>query len=81
REFTITNLGEWELNVSALTVPDGFQATGGTGTIPPNGSFTFELALTAAEGGQFGGEVNITSDDPGQGVFSFPVRGTVLAPP
>jgi len=81
RFITIFNPGSYLLNVSSVSVPAGYQVTGGSGVIIPLGSLTFELTLSAASGGNFSGDVSITSDAPGQTVFTFPVTGVVLDPP
>ena len=81
RYFTIANPGGWPLTVNAIGVPAGYQLTGGTGVIPSLGSLTFQVTLAATAGGTFGGDISITSDAPGQAVFSFPVTGIVFDPP
>ena len=81
RHFTVSNPGGWPLTVNLIGVPAGYQLTGGIGVIPALGSLTFEVTLAAAGGGTFGGEISISSDAPGQAVFTFPITGTVFAPP
>ncbi|MCF7732018.1 MAG: hypothetical protein K9N23_10030, partial [Akkermansiaceae bacterium] len=81
KSFTIANPGGWPLTVSSVDVPAGYRLTGGTGVIPALASLTFELILPSLSGGVFSGGIVISSDAPGQAVFSFPITGAVLAPP
>jgi sugar lactone lactonase YvrE len=64
-----------------VSLPAGYQLASGTGVIGPLASLTFGITLAATEAGSFGGAVTITSDAPGQTVFTFPVTGLVLDPP
>ncbi|MCX6875774.1 MAG: choice-of-anchor D domain-containing protein [Verrucomicrobia bacterium] len=81
RQFTIANVGDFNLTVSAMGVPGGFTRSGGLGVIAPGGSLTFGVTLTASAAGTFAGNLGITSDDPAQGSFTFPLTGVVLDPP
>ena len=79
--FTITNVGEWDLEVASLNSPAGFTVTGGTGIIAPGASLTFEVTLIATSGGSFEGDLKILSNDPELSRFTFPISGLVLNPP
>lgn len=87
RSFTISNPGNWPLNVSAVTVPaGGYQLTGGVAIIPALGSATFQVTLSAITAGTHSGNVDISCNAPdalvlGQTIFSFPITGLVLDPP
>jgi len=81
RQFTIANEGGYKLNVGVITVPAGYQRTGGTGEIAPGASLTFEVELLATVGGTFSGDIVINSDDLAQTPFTFPITGVVLDPP
>ncbi len=81
RQFTISNPGTWPLDVSTVSLPAGFQLTGGTGIIPPSGSVTFQITVPASLAGNYGGNVTISNDAPEKTVFTFPIAGVVLDPP
>jgi sugar lactone lactonase YvrE len=84
RQFTISNPNGMPFTVTAINVPPGYQLTGGTGVnlIPPGGTLVFEVTLLAnTTGGTKSGNVVINSDAPGQGTFTFPITGVVLARP
>ena len=77
--FTIKSTGAAPLVITEVTVPDGFSTDLQLPlTIQPHEMSTFNLTLTAATTGVFGGNVTLTAtslDD-----FSFGVTGTVLDP-
>lgn len=81
KQFNISNTGGWPLTVSAITVPGGYTRTGGIGAVAPGATLACTIQLTAATAGTFAGNVTLTSDDPTQGTFVFPVTGIVLDPP
>ncbi len=81
REFTIYNPGSWPLTVSGITLPSGFQRSGGIGVIPALASATLQITIPAAIAGNFSGNVVITNDAPEKTVFSFPIAAVVLDPP
>jgi sugar lactone lactonase YvrE len=82
RSMTITNLGGWDLSISTISAPPRFSVGGGAGAvIPPGGSVGFDLTFETANSGTFAGDVVISSDDPLQPTFSFPVTGESWDPP
>lgn len=84
RQFTISNPNGMPFTVTAINVPTGYQLTGGTGVnlVPAGNTLLFEVTLLAnTTGGTKSGNVVINSDAPGQGTFTFPITGIVLAPP
>ncbi|MCU0748934.1 MAG: choice-of-anchor D domain-containing protein [Akkermansiaceae bacterium] len=81
RQFTISNPGTWPLTVSTVDLPPGFILTGGVGVINPLASATFQITLTAANAGNYAGNVVVSSDAPEETIFSFPIAGVVLDPP
>ncbi len=80
RDFTIANSGGADLIISSLTVPAGFTLLNPPAYVSAGGSVTFQVRLNTAVAGFFSGNVVITSNDPGQGTFAFPVRGGVGSP-
>ncbi|MCF7732297.1 MAG: DUF1573 domain-containing protein [Akkermansiaceae bacterium] len=80
-QFTITNVGGWDLAVNTIKPPAGYQVTDVIEPIAPGASRYFEVTLAATVGGTFGGNLEIVSNDPEQVSFIFPVTGTVLDPP
>ena len=82
RQITISNVGGWELDLSAINVPEGYKVSpsGSLSPVAAGGSFTFDLELEATVGGIFAGEVEIVSDDPSTPSFIFLVTGEVIAP-
>lgn len=81
RQFTVSNPGTWPLTISSVAVPAGFQQTGGVVVIPPLGTVSFQITVTAAVAGKYSGNIILTNDAPEKTVFSFPVAGVVLDPP
>ncbi|MCF7676529.1 MAG: hypothetical protein K9M97_14360, partial [Akkermansiaceae bacterium] len=81
RSFTVFNPGGWPLTVSAVVVPAGYQLAGGIGVFPSPNTPPFEVTQAATGGGTFSGDIAITSDAPGQPLFTFPVTGQVFDPP
>ena len=81
----VTNTGRASLVISALSASPPFSARLTTPqqpprTINPGGAYPIVITLTGSEAGIFTGQVTVTSDDPDEGIFQFPVTGSVLTP-
>ncbi len=81
RQIIISNPGSFALQVASVSVPAGYQLTGGPWVINPLDSLTLNLILSASSAGNFSGDLTITSDAALQPTFTFPVTGVVLDPP
>ncbi|MES2474666.1 MAG: choice-of-anchor Q domain-containing protein [Verrucomicrobiota bacterium] len=79
--IVVSNPGSYALHLSGVTLPVGYQLSGGPWTIAPLDSITLNVTLSATSAGNFPGNVAILSDAPGQSTFSFPISGVVLDPP
>ena len=77
RQFTISNVGQWDLELSSVTVPGGFSVSYAAGPVAPAGAINFEVTLEAAAGGVLAGDIVIASDDPTQLNFTFPISAVV----
>lgn len=79
--FTVQNTGSGTLNISDVTVPNGYTITESlSSTIAAAGSDTFTVSLNNDTAGIFAGNIEITSDDSDEAVYSFAVTGEVTAP-
>lgn len=83
--FMVRNDGEQALALGALSVPEGFTATGPASSVVQPGRTThFTVTLDTSTEGEFGGESSLASSDGlrspdglDEGDFTFPVAGTV----
>ncbi|MEO1051719.1 MAG: BspA family leucine-rich repeat surface protein [Bacteroidota bacterium] len=82
RTFTIENSGSTNLTVSGISTLDGafFSITTTPLNILPGGSANFVIQLSGGVIGTFSETVTITSNDSNEGIFSFPVTGTIITP-
>ena len=84
-ELTMTNLGEWDLDVTNFTVisagHSGVIPSGGIDTIPEGETLTFEATVQATFGGQFTRTMLIESTDPETPVFEVNFTWIVVDPP
>lgn len=81
-EFTITNIGDTDLNISDITFSGSDFLLG---SIPPavisvNGTETIQVILTGATAGVFSETVSILNDDSDEAIFNFNVYGEILGP-
>lgn len=77
RDFTVSNTGDSDLTVSSITAPAEFTVLNAPATISASSSATFQLRYDAASPGIHTGLVTITSDDPNESPFTFPIRAAV----
>lgn len=81
-EFTITNIGSADLNISDITFSGTeFQL----GSIPPalipvDGTETIQVMLTGSNSGIFFETISIISDDTDEAIFDFNVYGEIIGP-
>ncbi|MEP2668465.1 MAG: BspA family leucine-rich repeat surface protein [Cyclobacteriaceae bacterium] len=81
-EFTITNIGSADLNISDITFSGTeFQL----GSIPPalipvDGTETIQVMLTGSNSGIFFETISIISDDTDEAIFDFDVYGEIIGP-
>ena len=78
RSFTLSNLGVNVLTISSITAASGYTVLGAPASVTAGNTATFQIRLDAATAGIFSGSVVITSNDPDEASFDFPVRGTVI---
>ncbi|QTA88232.1 choice-of-anchor D domain-containing protein [Desulfonema magnum] len=80
--FTIRNTGMAELNIGAISLPEGFTLKG---VLPANiatgGTDSFEVQLDASAIGEFSGILWFDNDDSDEAPYSFTISGTVHPEP
>ncbi|MCP5533968.1 MAG: hypothetical protein H7A48_12420 [Akkermansiaceae bacterium] len=81
RQITLSNPGNFTLNVSSIDLPAGYQMAAGPWQIAPLDTLALDVSLSAVSAGEYAGDVTIHSDAPDQTTFTFPVTGLVLDPP
>jgi uncharacterized delta-60 repeat protein len=79
KSFRIENLGTAPLTITSITVPMGYQVFNNPGSVAAGTAHTLSIVLKANSLGTFSGPVTLTTNDPTQGVFTFPVTGQVVA--
>ncbi|MBL9146645.1 MAG: choice-of-anchor D domain-containing protein [Verrucomicrobiaceae bacterium] len=79
KSYLINNLGNGPLTISNVTVPTGYQIVSNPSSVAAGASATLTIKLKADTLGTFSGPVTITTNDPVQSLFTFPVTGTVVA--
>ena len=73
--FTISNSGDADLNIGAITTSAPFSAgSAGSSLVPPGGSTTFDVTYSPSMGVNSAGTVTISSDD-SHGDFTVNVSG------
>lgn len=79
KSFEIRNAGAAPLEVSSISVPEGFTVDPSSFTVAGGDKQTFTVSLVPQEGvfGDFSGNVVITHS---LGTYSFPVKGTTIDP-
>ena len=79
KSFEIRNAGAAPLEVSSITVPEGFTVDPSSFTVSGGDKQTFTVSIVPEEGvyGEFSGNVVITHS---LGTYSFPVKGTTIDP-
>lgn len=84
RTFHVRNVGNLPLTLSEpINLPTGFTLVSSfTSTLLAAGAATtFEVQMTAAAAGSFGGEVSFGNDDANENPFNFTIQGMVATPP
>ena len=82
RTFTVRNLGDGDLKLGQLNLPDGFVIFEGLNSvIPAGGSDNFTVTLDASAAGAHAGEISFSTNDADENPFNFAVAGTVVAAP
>ncbi len=78
--FSITNVGDADLQVSAFRMPRGFALVKPMPTkiIPPTKRSSFEVYLKTNKIGQFSGNVTFSTNVAGASTFYIPVAGAVV---
>jgi hypothetical protein len=80
--FTVTNAGGLPLTLTSITVPPNYALNPNfPSTIGVAGSGSFSVQLNSSAIGVFSGDITISNNDPVNGVFAFPVTGTVTSLP
>lgn len=80
RTFTVSNSGDKDLAISAVTVPNGYTITTALpSTIAVAANAPLVIRLNTATPGTKYGPVSIVSDDPDASKFEFFITGTVNA--
>ncbi len=84
--ITIENTGTSDLVITNLNLPEGYTLTLLAGvalpdlvSIPPGSSESLLLTLTAAQAGQFAGEITFNTNDFDEDPFNLPITGQVIA--
>jgi hypothetical protein len=82
KTFTIRNLGDADLLLTQIVLPNAYALSAGPGvtTLAPGESTTITLSLTATAG-TFTGGVALANNDANEGTFNFTVTGTVTSAP
>ncbi len=83
RTITIANPGNVALVLTAINVPSGYILVNPPAlpaSVAAKGSLALQVQLNAVATGTFAGQVSITSNDPDEAVFDFPVTGKVVTP-
>jgi uncharacterized delta-60 repeat protein len=82
RTFTVTNAGFDPLNLSNLTVPEGFAVVEGLSpTLAAGQSDTFTVRLNSEQLGSFSGQITFQTNDADEGLFNFAISGSVIEAP
>ncbi|MBZ0245728.1 MAG: gliding motility-associated C-terminal domain-containing protein [Cyclobacteriaceae bacterium] len=81
-EFTITNIGAADLNISDITFSGSAFSLASTPPtiIPVNGTETVQVILTGTNAGVFFETVSILSNDTDEAIFNFNVHGEIIGP-
>jgi uncharacterized delta-60 repeat protein len=83
RSFTIANTGLAPLTIGAVTLPAGYSLASPLSlpaSVAVNDSLTLTVQLSTSTAGVFNGSMIITSNDPDEAEFSFPVSGSITTP-
>jgi uncharacterized delta-60 repeat protein len=78
KTFVIQNIGTADLTLSSISPPSGFTLRAAPASVAPGSSAAFQVTLTAASVGNYGGNVVIHSNDPDESSFELPVSGAVV---
>ena len=84
QNFTITNNGQWPLEITSINTPAGYQVTTvltPAMTLAGGESLPFQVSMTGTPGATYEGDIQIISNDPESPSFPIPVTGVVLDPP
>jgi len=77
--FTVTNSGGQTLDLTNITVPEGFILnTNYSSTIAAGSTGTFSVQLNSTALGTSSGNISITNNDPTNSPFVFAVTGSVI---
>jgi len=81
-QFTITNIGSADLDISGMSIAgtDFSLGTAAPLNIPVNNSVTIDVTLSGVVAGDFFEIVTITSNDTDETNFGFEVSGQILGP-
>ncbi|MBC1223745.1 choice-of-anchor D domain-containing protein [Nostoc sp. UCD121] len=80
KTFTIKNIGTATLNLSTLTLPNGFSLVGTRPySVTANGSTSITVALNTntPTPGTYSGSFSLTNNDSDESPFDFAIKGTV----
>jgi CII-binding regulator of phage lambda lysogenization HflD len=82
RTFTVENIGEADLTLGSVTLPNGFILTEGlSSSLAAGVSDTFTIQLGASEVGTYEGTISFANNDSDENPFNFTITGTVTEQP
>jgi len=82
KTFTIKNTGTSALNLSNLTLPDGFSLVGTLpATLAIKTSTSIKVALNTKTSGTYAGSFSLSNNDSNESPFNFAISGTVKPAP
>ncbi|QFS44778.1 choice-of-anchor D domain-containing protein [Nostoc sphaeroides] len=80
--FTIKNTGKAPLNLTNLTLPNGFSLVGTLpATLAVNNWASLTVELNTKTSGTYGGRFSLSNNDPNESPFDFAIRGKVQPAP
>ncbi|AUB38166.1 Ca2+-binding protein, RTX toxin-related [Nostoc flagelliforme CCNUN1] len=80
--FTIKNTGKAPLNLTNLTLPDGFSLVGTLpATLAVNNWASLTVELNTKTPGIYAGRFSLSNNDPDESLFDFAIRGKVQPAP
>jgi|GEM_PF-1719039 len=82
KTFTIRNTGTSALDLSNLTLPNGFSVVGNLpGTVAAGGQANLQIQLDGTTAGAASGELSVVTNDSDENPFNFAISGNVTAAP
>ncbi|HAX80798.1 MAG TPA: hypothetical protein DCY88_34410, partial [Cyanobacteria bacterium UBA11372] len=83
KTFTVKNIGNVDLNLSTINLPNGFSLTSGfaTSTLAAGTQTTFSVKFDASATGTTSGTLSFGNNDSDENPFDFTLEGTVTEVP